>query len=160
MLHQEFRPTHTYFLGDLFHSDWNEQWEFLNDFLAQLKGTEFHLIKGNHDVLGPEFYRQSILTIHDQPLILSELVLSHEPLKSVPPGMLNLCGHIHPGVRLAGKAKQSVMLPCFFQTPSHLILPAFGNFTGLAQVRRNERDSVWAIANEKIIPVLSGTSIG
>lgn len=159
-LHEEFRPVHTYFLGDLFHSDWNGQWELFNEFLTSIEGTEFHLIKGNHDILRPESYRQSILTFHENPLTLGPFLLSHEPMEMVPSGMLNICGHIHPGVRLAGKARQSVMLPCFCQTPSHLLLPAFGNFTGLARIRAKASDRLWAIANEKIIPVLSGTSIG
>ena len=159
-LHAEFRPANTFFMGDLFHSHWNNQWGFLNEFLSEISDTQFHLIKGNHDVLGSEAYQQSILKIHEEPFILDRFVLSHEPMKSVPAGLLNICGHIHPGVRLAGKAKQAVTLSCFFQSESRLLLPAFGNFTGLALVRPKMQDRVWAIVNEKIIPVLSGTSIG
>lgn len=159
-LHAEFRPAHTYFLGDLFHSDWNGQWEGLNLFLGSFTGTEFHLVKGNHDVLSPEAYRQSVLHIHEEPLEMGPFVLSHEPLESVREGKLNICGHIHPGVRLAGRARQSVILPCFFQTKTQLLLPAFGNFTGLARIRPKGEDKVWAITPEKIIPVVSGTSIG
>jgi DNA ligase-associated metallophosphoesterase len=159
-LHEEFRPAHTYFLGDLFHSDWNGQWEFLNHFLNGFDGTEFHLVKGNHDVLSPKAYTQSVMSIHEEPLEIGPFILSHEPMESVREGMLNICGHIHPGVRLVGRARQSVMLPCFFQTKNQLLLPAFGNFTGLARVRPKEADKVWAIADQKIIPVVSGTSIG
>lgn len=159
-LHEEFRPVHTYFLGDLFHSDWNDQWGNLNQFLSQFIGTEFHLVKGNHDVLSQRAYEQSILRIHEKPLTIGTFVLSHEPMESVPEGLLNICGHIHPGVRLVGKAKQSLRLPCFFQSNSQLLLPAFGNFTGLALVRPKDQEKVWAITEEKIIPVLSGTSIG
>ena len=159
-LHQTLRPTHTYFLGDLFHSDWNEQWESLNAFLTELKATQFHLIKGNHDVLSPTAYQQSILKIHKQPYALESFILSHEPLGEVFSGMLNLCGHIHPGVRLVGKARQSVRIPCFYQSGAQLILPAFGNFTGLALVEPKANDKVWGITGEKIIPILSGNSIG
>ena len=159
-LHEEFRPAHTYFLGDLFHSNWNEQWTYLNEFLAVIGDTQFHLVLGNHDVLSAEAYRQSVLRIHEQPYEVGPFILSHEPLKKVNDGQLNIFGHIHPGVRLFGKAKQSVMLPCFFQTGNRLLLPAFGNFTGLARISPKDGDKVWAVANEKIIPVLSGTSIG
>ncbi len=159
-LHQTLRPLHVFFLGDLFHSDWNDQWESLNTFLEALEGTEFHLVKGNHDVLSAKSYAQSTLRIHDQPLTWSSLILSHEPLEQIAPGMLNICGHIHPGVRLVGKARQSIRIPCFFQTGSCLILPAFGNFTGLAIVKPKAEDKVWGITGEKIIPILYGTSIG
>lgn len=159
-LHDEYSPLQTYFLGDLFHSDWNEQWETLNNFLSQFGETEFHLVKGNHDVLSARFYESSILKIHQQPLTLGNLVLSHEPMENLPEGMLNLCGHIHPGIRLVGKAKQSLRLACFFLSDWRLILPSFGNFTGLYLVKPKSGDKIWAITPEKIIPLLSGTSIG
>jgi uncharacterized protein len=159
-LHEKFQPRHTYFLGDLFHSDWNDQWDYLNQFLIQFKITEFHLVKGNHDVLSPNAYKQSVLRIHQEPLNLGKLILSHEPMKVVQDGLLNICGHIHPGIRLLGKARQSVRIPCFFLSEPRLLLPAFGNFTGLAIIRPKETDKVWAITDEKIIPVLSGISIG
>lgn len=157
---EEFKPAQTYFLGDLFHSDWNSQWDYFKLFLEHFPTTEFHLIKGNHDILSPLAYQQSSLKIHNEPLTLGSLILSHEPMEIIPEGHLNLCGHIHPGIRLVGKARQSVRIPCFFESRSQLILPAFGNFTGLALVKPKAGDKIWGITQEKIIPVLSGTSIG
>ncbi|WP_332911905.1 hypothetical protein [Algoriphagus boritolerans] len=81
-------------------------------------------------------------------------------MESIPTGHLNLCGHIHPGVRLLGKARQTVRIPCFHLSKSRLILPAFGNFTGLALVKPKDGDTIWGITPEKIIHILSGTSIG
>lgn len=159
-LHEDLMPTHTYFLGDLFHSEWNDQWQVLNQFLRKFEKTTFHLVKGNHDVLSPIAYSQSILEIHDKPLVLGNLILSHEPLENVPGDFLNICGHIHPGYRFLGKARQSLRLPCFHLSQFQLILPAFGNFTGLALVKPKSDDKIWAVGPEKIIPVLSGTSIG
>jgi DNA ligase-associated metallophosphoesterase len=159
-LQLDLQPTHTYFLGDLFHSDWNSQWEYFNQFLNQFPGTEFHLVKGNHDVLSPLAYRQSLLRIHNKPVVFGNLILSHEPMEDLGKGFLNFCGHIHPGVRLVGKARQSVRIPCFYLSESRLILPAFGNFTGLALVKPKQGDKIWGITEEKIISILSGTSIG
>ena len=155
-----FSPEKTYFLGDLFHSDWNSQWEYFNDFLTTFSVTEFHLIKGNHDVLSSFAYQQTVLKIHNEPLQLGHLLLSHEPMENVPEGYLNVCGHIHPGLRLVGKARQSIRIPCFYLSKSRLVLPAFGNFTGLAIVKPAVGDQIWGITPEKLIPVLSGTSIG
>lgn len=159
-LFEDYQPHSIYFLGDLFHSDWNSQWEYFNDFLTGFPTCEFHLVKGNHDVLAPLAYQQSMLKIHNEPLQVGPLLLSHEPMEAYGEGLLNICGHIHPGIRLVGKARQSVRIPCFFLSRSQLILPAFGNFTGLALVKPNEGDWIWGITPEKIIPVLSGTSIG
>jgi uncharacterized protein len=159
-LHQELRPKHTFFLGDLFHSVWNDQWGVLDRFLGQYQGTTFHLIRGNHDILSAGIYAQSIFEIHEEPFPWGNFLLSHEPIENVPENQLNVCGHIHPGIFLRGKARQSVRVPCFFKSKNLLILPSFGNFTGLALVNPKEKDQIWAIAGEKVIPVLSGTSIG
>jgi len=159
-LHQKLQPVHTYFLGDLFHSDWNEQWEILNSFLEKFIGTQFHLIKGNHDVLSSKAYGQSILRIHEKPLKIGRLILSHEPMELVEEGFLNVCGHIHPGILLRGKARQAVRIPCFHLSGQRLTLPSFGNFTGSISLKPKPGDLIWGISGEKIIPVLSGTSIG
>ncbi|MDX5339621.1 MAG: ligase-associated DNA damage response endonuclease PdeM [Cyclobacteriaceae bacterium] len=159
-LHSKFKPVHTYFLGDLFHSDWNEQWPRLNTFLEKFIGTQFHLVKGNHDVLSPSAYSQSILRIHEKPLKLGPFVLSHEPMELIEEGYLNVCGHIHPGISLRGKARQSVKVPCFHLSGKILTLPSFGNFTGAISLKPKSQDQIWGISGQRIIPVLSGTSIG
>ena len=150
-----YKPAHFYFLGDLFHSDWNDQWESLNSFLRKFKETVFHLVKGNHDILDLRSYSSSNFEIHPQPIQLGALFLSHEPQNRIPSGMINLCGHIHPGVRLVGKGRQSFRLPCFYLHDNQLILPAFGNFTGLALIQALPGDRIFGVTKEKVIPILS-----
>ncbi|GMQ28581.1 ligase-associated DNA damage response endonuclease PdeM [Algoriphagus confluentis] len=157
---QKWSPQAIYFLGDLFHSDWNGQWEVLMKFIEGFSEIEFHLVKGNHDVLPPKLYTHAPLKIHPEEFRLGNLVLSHEPLTEVENGFLNICGHIHPGILLRGKARQHVRIPCFYFNGTTLIMPAFGNFTGLALVKPELGDWVWGIAHEKVIPILSGTAIG
>jgi uncharacterized protein len=60
-------------------------------------------------------------------------------------------GHIHPGVRISGAGKQSLYFPCFYFTPSFCVLPAFSRFTGLASIRQEKGDAVFAIVNKSII---------
>ena len=151
---EKYSPTDLYVLGDLFHSDWNEQWELLNGFLAGFSKTKFHLVKGNHDVLSPFAYQQSLFQIHDAPVVLGNMFLTHEPAKKVPEGKLNLCGHIHPGVRLHGKGRQSLRISCFHLSETHLILPAFGHFTGLSLVKKGPNDHIYGISGEKVIKIL------
>ncbi len=150
-----YKPAHFYFLGDLFHSDWNDQWELLNSFLRKFKETVFHLVKGNHDILDLRSYSSSNFEIHPQPIQLGALFLSHEPQNRIPSGMINLCGHIHPGVRLVGKGRQSLRLPCFYLHDNQLILPAFGNLTGLALIQALPGDRIFGVTKEKVIPILS-----
>ena len=66
----------------------------------------------------------------------------------------NLCGHIHPAIKIFGSAKQSLRVECFYFGEKHGILPAFGRFTGNAKMpKRKKEDTVLAIANQKIIQI-------
>lgn len=152
---QNYQPQHVYFLGDLFHSDWNGQWEVLNQFLGTFSQVEFHLVLGNHDILDSKLYHQSAFTVYKSPIEIGDLILSHEPLDEIPEEKINLCGHIHPGIRLVGKARQSIRLSCFYYKPNQLILPAFGRFTGLALIKPQSKDQVFGITKEKVIQILS-----
>ncbi|MBN3582075.1 ligase-associated DNA damage response endonuclease PdeM [Algoriphagus aestuarii] len=155
ILINKYRPQHVYFLGDLFHSDWNGQWNVLNDFLAAFTKVTFHLVLGNHDILPPSHYKDAIFQLHNSPIEIGNLILSHEPLEEIAEDKINLCGHIHPGIRLVGKARQSIRLSCYHYRPNQLILPAFGRFTGLALVKPTSNDQVFGITNERVIPILS-----
>lgn len=159
LLIHRFAPKHVYFLGDLFHSSWNDQWEDLLSFLVQFQESTFHLVLGNHDILPSYHYQKSKLQVHAQSVILESLLLSHEPI-TPPKGMLTVCGHIHPGILLKGKAKQAVRIPCFHFSENKLVLPSFGNFTGLFLVNAKKTDFIWGVTDERVIPILSPTVIG
>jgi DNA ligase-associated metallophosphoesterase len=156
---QDYSPKDVYFLGDLFHSSWNEQWEDFGAFLPQFLGSTFHLVLGNHDILPAEKYQDTSLQVYRNAVVLESFLLSHEPT-TPPPGLLNICGHIHPGILLKGKAKQSVRIPCFHYSEDILVLPSFGNFTGLFLINVKKTDYVWGIAEERVIPILSPVVIG
>jgi metallophosphoesterase superfamily enzyme len=78
-------------------------------------------------------------------------VFDHHPRTSAQGYVL--CGHIHPGARLNGPARQSVMLPCFWFGESVGVLPAFGEFTGLAQVEPEAADQVFVAAEGEVVRV-------
>jgi len=155
----KYSPKQVYFLGDLFHSSWNEEWEKLLSFLGLFPTTSFHLVVGNHDILPSEKYQDSRLKVHAHPITLGALLLSHEP-NSPPTGFLTICGHIHPGILLKGKAKQRIRIPCFHYSENVLVLPSFGNFTGLALIKGQKNDWIWGIAEDRLIPILSPPVIG
>lgn len=156
---QQHSPKDVYFLGDLFHSSWNEQWEDLKDFLAQFPASTFHLVLGNHDILPYDNYQKTGLKVYRKSVTLSLFFLSHEPC-AAPEGMLTICGHIHPGIVLRGKANQVVRIPCFHYSNDMLVLPSFGNFTGMHQVNVTESDLIWGITKDRVIPILSPSVIG
>ena len=154
-----YSPKQVYFLGDLFHSSWNEEWETLLNFLRLFPTSSFHLVVGNHDILPSEKYLDPRLKIHPNPIILGSLLLSHEPTQP-PEGLLTICGHIHPGILLQGRAKQRVRIPCFHYSRNVLILPSFGNFTGLSLIKGEKNDFIWGITEDRLIPILSPPVIG
>ena len=63
-----------------------------------------------------------------------------------------LAGHVHPAVRLRGEG-ESLRLPCFWFGARYGVLPAFGAFTGTAEVRPREGDQVFVIAEDEVLRV-------
>ncbi|MDR3711845.1 MAG: metallophosphoesterase [Puia sp.] len=54
-------------------------------------------------------------------------------------------GHIHPGIRINGVAKQALQFPCFYFGGAHAILPAFSRFTGMVSIYPKPDENVFAI---------------
>ena len=149
----ETKPERTIFLGDLFHSHYNDEWEVVGQVLKHFSACSFELVLGNHDIMSKLQYERHRMLVHPERLLLENLVLTHEPMEEIPDSFYNLAGHIHPGARLLGKGRQSMMLPCFYFGKQQGILPAFGAFTGLARISVKKKDRVYVVADEKIIQV-------
>lgn len=143
------KPEKVIFLGDLFHSEMNFEWLEFKAFLEKFKEVSFVLIQGNHDILHEQSY--SHFEVHSAPLAYGPFILSHEPLEEEN-SLYNLCGHIHPGVRMFGQARQSMRLPCFFFGASQGILPAFGVFTGLHLLKPGKNEKIFVIAGSQVYP--------
>lgn len=111
------------------------------------------LVRGNHDMKAgdpPAAWRVSVVS---DPHPLAPFLLCHEPTS--PRTGFALCGHVHPGVRVEGRAHESVRLPCFVIGRRRMLLPAFGRLTGLAIVAPAEGECVVAIAGARLF-VLPG----
>ncbi len=145
-------PSRMLFLGDLFHSAYNDDWEVIGHIVKQFSACSFELVHGNHDILSDQQYERKGIRVLEQERI-DGLLFTHEPLdrRAIPTGQINLAGHLHPAARLVGKGRQSLTLPCFWQSANQLILPAFGTFTGLAVVRPEELDTVYVIVEDQIM---------
>jgi metallophosphoesterase superfamily enzyme len=81
---------------------------------------------------------------------LGPFILNHEPGASR--GGYALSGHIHPAVRLSAGG-ESLRLPCFWFGARYGVLPAFGAFTGSAEVLPKRGDQVFVIAEEEVLQV-------
>lgn len=145
------RPDRIIFLGDLFHSHYNEEWEVVGQIRKHFSACSFELVLGNHDILSELQYERHAMKVYPNELRIGDFVFTHEPLTTVEEGIYNLSGHLHPGVHLRGTGKQSMTLPCFYFGKSQGILPAFGSFTGLARINPKKEERIFVIAGDNII---------
>lgn len=146
------KPARVIFLGDLFHSHYNEEWEVFGQLLKNFPTVSFELVVGNHDILSDHQYQKLGIIMH-QELQLGPFLLTHHPLENYSGELYNLAGHIHPGARLVGKGRQRLTLPCFHFGKQQGLLPAFGSFTGLARIVPKKEDQVFIIVENKILKV-------
>lgn len=150
---RQWQPAEVIFLGDLFHSLYNSEWDAFGLQISRMQKVRFTLVLGNHDILEQTHYDQFGIRVCPDEMLLGTLVLSHDRLDMVPEGKYNLAGHIHPGFRLRGKGRQSATLPCFHLGPQAGILPAFGRFTGMKVMSLQPGDQVVVVVNDKLLSV-------
>lgn len=145
-----FAPQQVIAVGDLFHSRANRELELFQRWRADFPDLQFHLVKGNHDVLKQQWYRDAGVTVWDDELQIGNVYFHHEKC-STASGNFSFCGHLHPGITLHGLGKQSLRFPCFYFTSTYCILPAFSRFTGTAAVTKKEAEAVYAIVDAALI---------
>lgn len=144
-----FQPANIIFLGDLFHSELNVEWNNFEEWTKTVD-AKIILVAGNHDIISPTKYKNINVEVVSE-ICIEQFLLTHHPEER--PDHFNFCGHIHPGIRLRGFGRQFLNLPCFFRKASQLILPAFGEFTGKYILKPESDDLVYAITAEDVILV-------
>ena len=152
---EKTKPQKLVFLGDLSHSSENEEWEEFVDFMQQFPEVKQILVKGNHDILSDKKYIDAGIEVIDS-FRKNGLRWEHEHVDDES-DEFQISGHIHPGVRLKGGAKQSLVLPCFYFTKNKALMPAFGEFTGLALIKPKKEDRIWVVAENKLTEISLNT---
>ena len=150
-LFQQWNPERVIFLGDLFHSHYNPEWEVFGQVLNYFPAVSFELVKGNHDIMSEHQYLKHKLLVHDPVLVEGPFIFSHDELEVIPEGKYLISGHVHPGVIIKGKGRQRLRLPCFYFGKRKGLLPAFGEFTGIHPVIPLQEDKVFVVAEGKLI---------
>lgn len=142
-----------FFLGDLFHAKYNEEWPRFTNWMKQFQSMQWHLVKGNHDVLGEATYLSAGFEVHKQSLMLDGICLAHKP-EDLPDDVVGVAGHIHPGFVLTAKRMVGgVKLPCLWRSTHKWILPAWGAFTGLDIITPAKQDELYLIGKDQIWPL-------
>lgn len=151
----DFNPLRVLLLGDLFHSRYNQVWERFVNFTEQHAAIRFELVPGNHDILSRQQYEQARLHLHPAEWVEGPFHFSHHPLapEAQTDDCYNLAGHVHPCVRLHGPGGQNLRLPCFYFGRQGGILPAFGAFTGCAEVEVRAGDRVYVLTDSSVLAV-------
>jgi|TARA_B110000879_G_C11001032_1_gene443044 DNA ligase-associated metallophosphoesterase len=144
---EDYHPKEVVFLGDLFHSDYNLEWEQWLLFF-KFSNLSFKLIIGNHDSINFKIENLSILKYWNK----HPFHFSHYPVKDLE--IFNLCGHIHPSFVLRGKGRQKIKLPCFYISTNQLIFPSFGAFTGTHIIHlKKSADEIILISKNGLFPL-------
>jgi DNA ligase-associated metallophosphoesterase len=137
-------------LGDFWHAR-SGRTESVMDELAAWRAKHpdllIQLIRGNHDRAGqpPLGWGEW----HVSGLAEPPFAFTHFPEPSE--GGYVLAGHLHPSIVIEGRGHQRLRLPCFWFGQEVGVLPAFGMFTGAANVTIRPRDRVYAIAGDAVI---------
>jgi DNA ligase-associated metallophosphoesterase len=145
---QRFSPQSLIIVGDMFHSHHNVEVNLFDLWRVQYPGLNIHLVKGNHDILSTFQWSELNILIHDT-LETNDFIFSHA--RCYKEKRFCFSGHIHPGVRINGTARQTLKLPCFHFTPKSCTLPAFGKFTGLYLIKPQRMDQVFVILEDKVV---------
>ncbi|HMH21193.1 MAG TPA: ligase-associated DNA damage response endonuclease PdeM [Puia sp.] len=143
---QHFQPRQLLVVGDLFHSQENKELELFQKWRDDFSGLEIQLIKGNHDILHADWYRETGIRVSHEYLKIGDFLFIHDITTAGEPGThYSFSGHIHPGVTISGAGRQSLRFPCFYFGEDYAVLPAFSRFTGTASMERSPGSAIFAI---------------
>jgi len=152
-----FKAKRLIVVGDMFHSVANKELNLFLKWRNDIENVTINLIKGNHDILKPQWYVDANICVHEQYLLMNHFAFVHDmdtpishTLTKVP---YVFSGHIHPGIVIKGMSRQRLQFPCFWFGLHYAILPAFSRFTGTMPLKRISTDTIFAIVNQQIVKV-------
>lgn len=154
---ERLAPERIVFLGDFLHAREGRSAETFAALAAWRRGhaeMDVRIVRGNHDRGAGDPPDEVGIPCVDGPVQESPFALAHHPVR-VPDAYL-LAGHVHPCAVLIGRARQRERLACFWIGREVMVLPAFGEFTGCAEVAARDGDVVWVVAGSEVMRVPNG----
>ena len=139
------------FLGDFLHAARARSGPGIGAFAAwrvQRSSLALILVRGNHDQRAGDPPAELGIDVVDEPFGRGPWALCHHA--SPRPGQAVVAGHLHPGATLGGAAFDRLRLPAFHARSGVLVLPAFGEFTGLACVAREPGDQCFVSDGQEV----------
>ena len=151
---EKTRAKEVVFLGDFLHSAQGRTpttFATFAEWRARRHGVALTLVRGNHDMKAGDPPAEWQVRCVEAGEAASPFVFNHEPGPSR--SGYALSGHIHPAVRLSAAGEKALRLPCFWFGARYGVLPAFGAFTGSAEVLPRQGDQVYVIAEQDVVKV-------
>jgi DNA ligase-associated metallophosphoesterase len=128
---RHYAPAELVFLGDFLHAAEARTASMLSA-LAQWRETcadlRCTLVRGNHDRRAGDPPTSLGIAIVNEPWLIGPFAACHHPQAHATHHVI--AGHVHPVVKLQGRGREHLRLPCFVLDAQKLVLPAFGEFTG------------------------------
>src|SRR5215217_2688360 len=150
---QNTGATRIIFLGDLFHNQYNAEWELFRDWRMQHHYIEMLIVIGNHDILPLSLFLEADIAVHLNDYEEGDFVFTHHPKVTPDAEKFVFAGHVHPVFTTYGKGRQSVRLPCFVVDNHQAILPSFGVFTGGFQMERLSNRKIYVTTETAVFSV-------
>lgn len=163
-------------LGDLMNATHSRDRDTLATFVAwreQHAALPILLVRGNHDrsagdppgywgitCVDPPYIAAStprasgsIPTTWEAPAICSPFTLVHDPDEAAHEPGFALGGHLHPAAMLQGRGRDRIKLPCFWQWPRGMIMPAFSTFAAGTIMPRRSDERMYAVTDNQVFEI-------
>lgn len=145
----QFSPEQVVILGDLIHDKKGEEFEGLMGLSKMVH--KWLLITGNHDKqLNSSMFPSNWQLKREAKWGNIHLIHGDQ---SLPSSGFSLSGHLHPGYKLKMEFSSHVFPAFILKENRHLVLPAFGKFTGLNVKASKISDDAFIIHSGKIYPI-------
>jgi uncharacterized protein len=151
-----FKAERLIIVGDLTHSLINKEMDLFRKWRKDFSSLDVHLVKGNHDILEERWYSEADIAVSKEKLLLKNFLFVHDILKKevkADKGQYIFSGHLHPGISLRGRGRQSLRFPCFYFAKKYCVLPAFSRFTGTYKVEPKEGEKAFAVIEKDVVPL-------
>lgn len=151
----EYKPDQLLILGDLVHALPHTQENWINNLdklLKKFPATTFTVVSGNHDKPGTAMRLPDGIQWSGT-LDVAPFHFRHEPIEASSEAQRHytLCGHLHPCFTLATRKGAAMRMPVFWIGQHQMILPAFGEFTGMQRIQPDPGDRYFGIGPDGIV---------
>lgn len=156
-----WKPDRVMVLGDLLHAKIGLTSALEQEMVALLGDgicREWVLIPGNHDRGGMSALRRCGWQIAEEVMEYQGVEMTHAPDLTRANSSLSIAGHLHPSVRIPLSPREKTLLRCFWLRASHLVLPAFGGWTGTKPITPGKGDRIFACVDEEVIELANESS--